>query len=78
MGNPVDDAVRAVIRGRKSKLDITVDELAERAGMSERTLARYLKGDSRLAYAGVYKLARALGTTVESIAAEAEDGIGQE
>lgn len=72
VGEVTDDAVRAVIRARRSALEISVSELALRSGMSERTLARYLHGESRLVFATVVKLADGLGTTVQSIADEAE------
>jgi transcriptional regulator with XRE-family HTH domain len=72
VGEVSDEAVRAILRARRSALDISVNELAARSGMSERTLARYLHGDSRLVFASVVKIADGLGTTVQSIADEAE------
>jgi transcriptional regulator with XRE-family HTH domain len=64
-------AISAAIRARCGVLDITNKELAERAGISERTLYNYLRGESKLFIAPLMQITGALNTTVDAIVLDA-------
>lgn len=66
-----DAAIRAVIRLRRDKLNLSPEELGARSGIPGRTLRRYLNGDSRLVFGTVLALANALDTTVEELIRDA-------
>lgn len=66
-------AMRAALRARRAALNITVDQLAERASISHRTMDRYLNGETRLFFGALVSIAAALDTTVEQLVREAID-----
>lgn len=64
-------AVRAAIRARRATLNITVEQLAERASIPHRTMDRYLNGQTRLFFSALLAIAEALDTTVVELCQEA-------
>lgn len=72
-----DAAVRAVIRSRRAAMNLSLDDLAERAEIPRSTLKRYLHGDSRLVFGTVRALADALNISLEQLVRDAEELIRQ-
>lgn len=64
-------AMGAAIRARRAILKMSVDEVAEAAGMSSRTMARYLKGDTTIDFGVLVVLADVLNTSVEQLVRDA-------
>lgn len=70
------DAVAATLRAERARLDVTMDELARRSGLSKSTIVRMEKGarspdvEQLSALVGVY------GITISQLFAEAERRAG--
>lgn len=66
-----EQAIRAAIRARRAAIGVTNAELADRAGISLRTLNHYVQGESKLYIGPLIQLAGALDTTVEELLRDA-------
>ena len=66
-------AISAAIRARRGVMRITNAELANKTGLSERTLYNYLRGDSKLYIGPLIQIADALDTTVEALIMDARE-----
>ncbi len=64
-------AMRAALRARRAALGLDIKDVAERAGIPERTMSRYLNGTSELYYSVLVQIAGAMSTTVEQLARDA-------
>jgi transcriptional regulator with XRE-family HTH domain len=62
-------AARAIRR----RLDLTLEQVAERVGISSGHLSRYERGDKSLSIAALMRLARALNTSVSALLGEKGD-----
>jgi transcriptional regulator with XRE-family HTH domain len=70
--DPLDLAVTKVIRARMSAADITNEDLSSQTEIHLRTVIRIRKGQRAATIGELHALAGALGTTVSSIALDAE------
>lgn len=64
-------AMGAAIRSRRAIRKMTVGEVAAKADIADRTMARYLNGETALNYGVLTLIAGALGTTVEQLSRDA-------
>lgn len=62
----------AVMSSKRALRKIHVADPAERAGVSKRTMERYLAGGGGLDYGKLTVIAKALGTTVTDLSDEAQ------
>lgn len=65
-------ALGRAVRARRSALGLTLRELGERAGVSERFMAQLECGKGNISVARLHDVARALGTTSSALLADAE------
>jgi transcriptional regulator with XRE-family HTH domain len=70
--DPLDLAVTKVIRAKMSTVEMTNEELSTKTEIHLRTVIRIRKGQRAATIGELHALARALGTTVSSIALDAE------
>lgn len=61
MDNAFDKAVAAALRGKQAEKDIPLYAVAEAAGIPERTLIRYLKGQRPMPLSKMIAIAGAIG-----------------
>lgn len=66
-------AMAAVIRAKRAVRGITIADLADRAGISSRTLDRYMTGEGALNFGTLEMIARALDVAVVDLVREALD-----
>lgn len=66
-GTDLDSTVRLRIRGLRRARGWSLDNLAERAGLSASTLSRIETGHRRIGLDQLTALARALGTTIDAL-----------
>jgi len=71
--SPVEALVRNRIRGMRTALGWSLDDLAARCHMSPSTLSRIETGPRRIALDQLTSLARALGTTLDQLVEPADD-----
>lgn len=64
-----------VIRARRNALDMSQSDLAERAGVAVRQLARYEAGQQQPAFNVAQRIAAALGLTLDELAGAYADGL---
>lgn len=72
-GTDLDSTVRLRIRGLRRARGWSLDNLAERAGVSASTLSRIETGHRRIGLDQLTALARALDTTLDQLVESAED-----
>ncbi|MFI5930674.1 XRE family transcriptional regulator [Actinoplanes sp. NPDC051494] len=70
----LDALVRMRIRGLRTALGWSLDELASRCYLSPSTLSRIETGHRRIALDQLAPIARALGTTLDQLVEPADDG----
>ncbi|MEU4891171.1 helix-turn-helix transcriptional regulator [Streptomyces sp. NPDC044780] len=70
----LDGLVRKRIRGLRSALGWSLDELAARCYLSPSTLSRIETGHRRISLDQLSAIARALGTTLDQLVESADDG----
>lgn len=76
--NPKDaynDAIASVLRGRKSELRMSNDDLAAASGIPERTFSRLLNGERPMRMGQFFALVTALQLDPSYVAAEASKRI---
>lgn len=68
-----NSAVAAILRGYRGQERVTIDQLAERAGMVRGTLLRYLNGQRDIPIPALRAISTALGVDPGRVLDEAED-----
>ena len=71
----LNGAVAAILRGRKSEKLLTYEQLAERTGMSVRTVKRLLHDQTDIALGHLVKFADAFDTTAYEIMQKADQSL---
>lgn len=66
-----NSAMAAAIRAKRAVRGITIADLADKAGISSRTLDRYMAGEGAMDFATLTMIATGLDTTVVELAQEA-------
>lgn len=69
----IDTVVRARLRTLRTTLGLSLDELAERAGLSASTISRIETGKRTISLDVLVPLGRALGVDLDSLLEEGED-----
>lgn len=71
-------AIAAELRAERAASRMSFDELAERTGISKRTLLRLLNGERAVTMAYLETICEELGVTMSAIAARAEARMSEE
>lgn len=71
----VNTQVALALKLRKTTVGATDAQIAERSGLSVRTVQRYLNDDREIGVGALVAIARALGTTARAILIAADQAI---
>lgn len=74
----LNGAVAAVLRGERAMLQLTIAELAERSGLTDQSLRRYLATERAIDVEVLYAVAQGLGLTGAEVMARAQDRLAQQ
>ena len=72
-GKKSGDALAAELRAERGAKELSIEALADRAGLHKVTVMRYLKGDRDIPVPAFYQLAQALGVSPTDLLDKAED-----
>lgn len=72
-GQDIQAAIADMLRAERAVQDITLDEMAERAGMPKITLHRYLKGQRDIPLKSLAQMCKALDVPIGVIIQRAEE-----
>lgn len=72
MSNNLVKALATVLRNRRMQLSLSVDEVAELAGLSEDAVQRFEVGDDECSIASLIGIADALSTSASYLLGQAE------
>lgn len=76
--SPFERAVLAVLKERLQGLDLTIDRLAERAGITRARCYKIFAGDTVCTMSDFGAMCEALGVSGADVAAEAEQRLANE
>lgn len=74
---PMDAAIAAQLRGAAAARNVTRVEIAKHAGIPDRTLARYMKGERSITISQLRDICRAIGVDMGDLIDAAEDSLGE-
>ena len=77
IGNEFNDAVAAELRAERGAKRLTVDQLANNAGMVKGTLLRYLNGQREIPIPALYHISKALGVEPQEVMDRASRRVDQ-
>lgn len=74
----LNGAVAAVLRGERAATGLTLDQLAEKSGISLTSVQRFLQAKRDINVAVLAALAEALDTTPEAVVAAAQERLARQ